>query len=79
MSENKMMNELSMEELEKIGGGLIVEDPVKKEFWLVRQDGSVIAPVPEGKAVEFAKAFNISTDRIPIEDYAKRFGRPFQW
>ena len=70
--------ELSIEEMESVGGGLIVEDTMGK-FWLVRQDGSIISPVSEDNAVSFAKAFNISTEKISVSDYEKRFGRSFEW
>ena len=71
------LSELAMEE---ITGGLIVDDGDGKKFWLVRQDGSVISPVPDKKkAVEFAKAYGISTRIMTKEEYASHFGRPLVW
>ena len=80
MKENKMNNaiELSPEDLENISGGLIVEDADGK-FWLVRQNGTVISPVPGNKATEFADAYGISKDVISSEDYKLKFGRDLVW
>ena len=48
-------------DLETVSGGIIVDDGNGQNYWLVRQDGTVISPVPgKEKAIEFAKAFNIS-------------------
>ena len=46
----------------------------------VRQDGTVISPVPsKEKAVDFAKAYNISQQIMTKEEYARRFGRELAW
>jgi hypothetical protein len=65
---------------EEISGGVIVDDGDGKKFWLVRQDGTVISPVPsKEKAVDFAKAYNISQQIMTKEEYARRFGRELAW
>ncbi len=70
--------ELSDLHLEDVSGGVIVEDG--NRFWLVRQDGTVIAPAPSReKALEFAKGFSISTEILTREGYLKRFGRELVW
>ncbi len=72
------MTELSMSDLEKISGGVIVDDGSDK-LWLVRQDGSIIGPAPRDKATSFAKSFSTSTEILTTNDYEKRFGRSFKW
>jgi hypothetical protein len=80
MKENNLKNaiELSPEDLENISGGLIVEDADGK-FWLVRQNGTIISPVPGNKAAEFADAYGISKDVITSDDYKLKFGRDLAW
>jgi len=59
---------------------VIVEDNDGKTYWLVRQDGSIISPVPsKEKAIDFAHAYSISTQIMTKEEYASRFGRPLVW
>ena len=66
--------------MEDIAGGVIVEDNDGSKFWLVRQDGSVISPVPnKEQAIDFAHAYSISTQIMTKEEYAKHFGRPLVW
>lgn len=66
--------------LEDVAGGVIVDDGDGKKFWLVRQDGSVISPVPgKEKAVDFARAYHISEQIMTKEEYARRFGRDLAW
>ena len=73
------MKELKPEEMEKIIGGYVVEDSNNK-YWIVRQDGSVIAPAPDKeKAIEFAKTFNTSPTVITAEEYKIHFGRDLVW
>lgn len=80
MSINKEKIELDDLTLEEVVGGVIVDDGDGKKFWLVRQDGTVIAPVPGiKKAAEFAKAFNISPQIMTKEEYARHFGRELAW
>lgn len=51
-----------------------------QKFWLVRQDGMVISPVPgKEKAIEFAQAYHISTKIMTKEEYARHFGRELVW
>ena len=79
MSEMKDQMTLTPEEMEKIAGGVIVDDGTGK-YWLVRQDGTVIAPTYSNeKALEMAHSFNISTEVLTKEQYKKRFGRELKW
>ena len=40
----------------------------------------MISPVPgREKAVEFAKAYNISTQIMTKEEYARHYGRELAW
>lgn len=72
--------ELSDLDLDEVAGGAIVDEGDGKKFWLVRQDGTVIAPVPGiKKAAEFAKAFNVSQQIMTKEEYALHFGRELVW
>ena len=71
---------MSDHELEAASGGAIVDDGDGKKFWLIRQDGTVISPVPgREKAIEFAKAYNISTQVMTKEEYARHYGRELAW
>lgn len=75
--EMKALEDLTMEE---VSGGVIVDDGDGKKFWLVRQNGTVISPVPSReKAVEFAAAYGISTQIMTKEEYARHFGRALVW
>ena len=77
MMDAKKMND---QELEAASGGAIVDDGDGKKFWLIRQDGTVISPVPgREKAIEFAKAYNISTQVMTKEEYARHYGRELAW
>ena len=74
------MDQLEMNDLEKVSGGLVVEDPVQNKCWIIRQNGTVIAPAPSREqAVEFAGQFNTSTEVITLEEYRTRFGRDLAW
>lgn len=74
------MKELNMEELKDVSGGYLVEDPENNKVWLVRQDGTVIAPVPSTeKGIEFAKDFGTSPTILTMDTYKKRFGRDLVW
>ena len=67
-------------DLQEVSGGVIVDDGDGEKFWLVRQNGTVIAPVPsKEKAIEFAKAYSISTQIMTKEEYARHFGRELRW
>ena len=75
--EMKKLDDLTMEE---VSGGVIVDDGDGKKYWLVRQNGTVISPVPsKEKAVEFAAAYGISTQIMSKEEYARHFGRELVW
>ncbi len=76
----KDMRELTEEQLKEINGGYVVDDKANNRCYIVRQDGSVIAPAPSvEKAAEFAKAYNISATVMTPEEYKKHFGREFEW
>ena len=71
---------LTDDQLENVSGGIIVDDGDGKKFWLVRQNGTVISPVPGlENAVEFAKAYGESTRVVTQEEYKKLFGRDLVW
>ena len=77
---SEKIEKLNDQMAEEISGGVIVDDGDGKKFWLVRQDGTVISPVPgKEKAVDFAKAYNISQQIMTKEEYARRFGRELVW
>ena len=79
MKEDSKLQAISLEELEGISGGLVVADTDGK-FWLVRENGTVIAPIrTEDQAVDFAKAYGVSTRVITTEEYKTRFGRDLSW
>ena len=68
------------EELREVSGGMIVDDGDGKKYWLVRQNGTVISPVPGlEKAEEFAKAYGESTRVVSKEEYKNLFGRDLVW
>ena len=68
------------EELREVSGGMIVDDGDGKKYWLVRQNGTVISPVPGlEKAEEFAKAYGESTRVVSKEKYKNLFGRDLVW
>ena len=80
MSEMKNGQALPLETLEMVTGGTIVDDGDGEKFWLVRQDGTVIAPTyGKEKAKEMAHSFNISTEIMTKEEYEKHFGRELKW
>ena len=59
---------------------IVIDDEDENRYWLVRQNGTVIAPTPgEAKALEMAKAFNISTEILTKEEYRAKFGRELVW
>ena len=71
------MKELLDEYMDEVSGGILVMDEGRN--WLVRRDGSVIAPVPLDKGAEFAKAFGTSDRVVTKEEYRRIFGRELQW
>ncbi len=72
------MKELGMEEMGKVSGGYVVQ--MDDQFYIVRQDGSVIAPAQnEEDAIRFAKTFNTSPTVLTMEEYQKMFGRALEW
>ena len=72
--------EINLNEMEKVSGGYVVNDEANSKFWIVRQDGSVIAPAPSmEKAQAFAKDFQTSPTVMTMEEYKKHFGRDLVW
>jgi len=72
--------EINLNEMEKVSGGYVVNDEANSKFWIVRQDGSVIAPAPSlEKAQEFAKEFQTSPSVMTMDEYKKHFGRDLVW
>ena len=73
-------NELHMEEMEKVSGGYVVEDGTGSKYWVVRQDGKVIGPAPTlDNAIDFAKAFGVSTKVMTLEEDKNFFGHDLKW
>jgi hypothetical protein len=80
MKEDNNMEELNLNEMEQVSGGLVVSDPEQNKFWIIRQNGTVIAPAPtEELAIEFAKQFQTSPTVITKEEYKAKFGRELIW
>ena len=78
MNNEKM--ERNMEEMEKMSGGYVVEDGTGSKYWVVRQDGKVIGPAPTlDNAIDFAKAFGVSTKVMTLEEYKNFFGHDLKW
>jgi hypothetical protein len=72
--------EINLNEMEKVSGGYVVNDETNNKYWIVRQDGSVIAPAPSlEKAQEFAKEFQTSPSVMTMDEYKKHFGRDLVW
>ena len=72
--------ELNLEEMENVTGGYVVDDGTGEKFWIVRQDGTVYAPVPtKEQAIEFAKSLNVSPTVKTLDEYKKIFGRDLKW
>ena len=72
--------EINLDEMGKVSGGYVVNDEANNKFWIVRQDGSVIAPAPSmEKAIEFAKDFQTSPSVMTMDEYKKHFGRDLVW
>ena len=73
------LNEVKMDELAQVVGGVIVAEGDGR-FWVVRQDGTVLAPVQSLEdAVEFAKSLSTNTTVISKSKYKDMFGRDFSW
>lgn len=71
---------LTSEQLGQIGGGYVVWDEKNNKYWIVREDGTVVAPAPdEEHAVRFAKVFNTSPEVLSMAEYKQRFGRDLVW
>ena len=72
--------EINFDEMKKVSGGYVVNDEANNKYWIVRQDGSVIAPAPSvEQAQEFAKEFQTSPTVMTMEEYKKHFGRDLVW
>ena len=76
----KIMKEMNAEDLTSATGGLIVDDGDGKKYWLVRQNGTVISPVPGLKnAQDFIKAYGEDARVISKEEYRRLYGRDLVW
>ena len=74
------MSELNLNEMEEVSGGLVVDDLEKNKFWIIRPNGTVIAPAPTKElAIEFAKQFGTSPTVIDMKEYKAKFGRDLVW
>ena len=74
------MEELNINQMKETAGGYVVEDKKANKFWIVRQNGTVIAPAPDREtAIQFAKQFNESATVLSMEEYKLKFGRELQW
>lgn len=74
------MKNLTLEEMEKATGGIVVVDNANGKYWVVRNDGSVIGPAPnKEQAISFSKAFNIRQAIMTVEEYKKKFGHDLVW
>ncbi len=72
--------ELTIEEVEKVNGGMVVFDEAENKYWVVGQDGKVLGPAPDEKAaVQYARIFNTSAKVITMEEYKEHFGRELVW
>ena len=74
------MKDIDLKDLEKASGGMVVADAEGEKYWIVRQDGSVVAPAPTlEQAIEFAKALNTSATVMTLSEYKAHFGRDLVW
>lgn len=74
------INELNPNEMEKVSGGYVVDNGTGDKFWIIRQNGTVIAPAPTlEQAKEYAKAFGVSATVMNLEEYKARYGRDLKW
>jgi hypothetical protein len=73
--EEKKMQELNLDEMDKVSGGLIVKDAATNKYWVTKDDGVVVFPAPnKACAVDLAKALKVEQEIITLEEYKKRFG-----
>ena len=71
---------LSDSDLEGVSGGVIVVEAGNQKYWLVRQNGTVISPVPTlEKPQELAKAYGIITKVLTRDEYKSMVGRELTW
>ena len=74
------LKKLSIEELEKVTGGDIVNDVANKRYWLVKQSGEVLGWAPtEESAIVDAKQFGTSTKILTMDEYKSKYGRELKW
>ncbi len=82
MSEiNKGRRELTIEELQKISGGLIIDGGANYDSAVVDDStGDVLYRAFANRAVlNKAAELGISTAQITPEEYEKRFGKKWSW
>ncbi len=68
------MKQIDMEELKKVGGGLIVE--ARGKYWTVTDDGQGFSPVAYTKledAEESARSFGLSTTVMSRSEFLEKF------
>ena len=74
------MERIEPDDLDKVTGGYVVDDSYSNKYWIVRQNGTVIAPAPSLElAIEFAKEFRTSPSVLTMEEYKAKFGRDLVW
>lgn len=75
MENNENIKEISLEELDKIDGGLIVNRGIFNKYWVVDdQTGDVIAQFSfSGDAIWAARSKGVSDKVISEKEYYKRF------
>ena len=74
------INELNLDEMEKVSGGYVVDNGTGDKFWIVMQDGTVKGYAPsKEQAQEYAKAFGASTAILTLDGYKKKYGHDLKW
>ncbi len=74
------MEEIRMDQMKDAAGGYVVADEKKNQYFIVRQDGTVVGPAPsKAAAQEFAKTFGESATVLTKEEYKRKFGKELVW
>lgn len=72
------MDKLNLDQAGQVTGGFVLNNEEKKEIWVVKQDGSKIAPAANlDEARRIAKQYNISPTVLTEKDYKEHYGRDF--
>ena len=73
------MDKMKLDQAEQVAGGFVLNYEEKKEYWVVRQDGSKIVPAPTlEEAQKYAKQYNISDKVLTEKEYMQHYGRVFE-